>query len=171
MSWVIFDVANQANGFFSFSKIIFFATMRLRLGVGAVGLVLFKHVKPSAQVRALHPNLEHGAQIENCVVLRKETKKISCREQDAVIFRCEELLGDLELHTVICWFLVTQEGPSEDFFDQATIPSLQGVSKEAKIPTSAVAEVIERLMFVPRKPRPFGNEWHTICCCLSGVFV
>ena len=24
-------------------------------------------------------------------------------------------------------------------------------------------------MFVPRKPRPFGNEYHTICCGLSGV--
>lgn len=24
-------------------------------------------------------------------------------------------------------------------------------------------------MFVPRKPHPFGNEWHSICCGLSGV--
>ena len=24
-------------------------------------------------------------------------------------------------------------------------------------------------MFVPRKPRPFGNEYHTICCGISGV--
>ena len=24
-------------------------------------------------------------------------------------------------------------------------------------------------MFVPRKPRPFGNEYHTICCGVSGV--
>jgi hypothetical protein len=24
-------------------------------------------------------------------------------------------------------------------------------------------------MFVPRKPHPFGNEWHTICCRLSGI--
>ena len=24
-------------------------------------------------------------------------------------------------------------------------------------------------MFVPHKPWPFGNEWHTICCCLCGV--
>ena len=24
-------------------------------------------------------------------------------------------------------------------------------------------------MFVPRKPHPFGNEYHTICCCISGV--
>ena len=24
-------------------------------------------------------------------------------------------------------------------------------------------------MFVPRKPRPFGNEYHTICCGLSGI--
>lgn len=24
-------------------------------------------------------------------------------------------------------------------------------------------------MFVPRKPWPFGNEWHTICCANSGV--
>ena len=24
-------------------------------------------------------------------------------------------------------------------------------------------------MFVPRKPWPFGNEWHTICCATSGV--
>ena len=24
-------------------------------------------------------------------------------------------------------------------------------------------------MVVPRKPHPFGNEWHTICCCLSSI--
>ena len=24
-------------------------------------------------------------------------------------------------------------------------------------------------MFVPRKPRPFGNEYHTICCGLTGI--
>ena len=24
-------------------------------------------------------------------------------------------------------------------------------------------------MFVPRKPWPFGNEYHTICCCVSGI--
>ena len=24
-------------------------------------------------------------------------------------------------------------------------------------------------MFVPRKPKPFGNEYHTMCCGLSGV--
>ena len=24
-------------------------------------------------------------------------------------------------------------------------------------------------MFVPRKPHPFGNEYHTICCGLSGI--
>ena len=24
-------------------------------------------------------------------------------------------------------------------------------------------------MFVPRKPWPFGNKYHTVCCCLSGI--
>ena len=24
-------------------------------------------------------------------------------------------------------------------------------------------------MFVPRKPWPFGNEYHTVCCCSSGI--
>ena len=24
-------------------------------------------------------------------------------------------------------------------------------------------------MFVPRKPWPFGNEYHTVCCCTSGI--
>ena len=24
-------------------------------------------------------------------------------------------------------------------------------------------------MFVPRKPWPFGNEYHTVCCSLSGI--
>jgi Transposase IS4 len=24
-------------------------------------------------------------------------------------------------------------------------------------------------MFVPRKPHPFGNEWHSICCGISGI--
>lgn len=24
-------------------------------------------------------------------------------------------------------------------------------------------------MFIPRKPHPFGNEYHTICCCSSGI--
>ena len=24
-------------------------------------------------------------------------------------------------------------------------------------------------MFVPRKPWPFGNEYHTVCCCLTGI--
>jgi Transposase IS4 len=25
------------------------------------------------------------------------------------------------------------------------------------------------LIMVPRKPHPFGNEWHTMCCGLSGL--
>ena len=25
------------------------------------------------------------------------------------------------------------------------------------------------LMFVPRKPWPFGNEYHMVCCCSSGI--
>ena len=24
-------------------------------------------------------------------------------------------------------------------------------------------------MFVPHKPQPFGNEYHTVCCCTSGI--
>ena len=24
-------------------------------------------------------------------------------------------------------------------------------------------------MFVPRKPWPFGNEYHSVCCCTSGI--
>ena len=24
-------------------------------------------------------------------------------------------------------------------------------------------------MFYPPKPHPFGNEWHTFCCELSGI--
>ena len=24
-------------------------------------------------------------------------------------------------------------------------------------------------MFIPHKPWPFGNEYHTICCCPSGI--
>ena len=24
-------------------------------------------------------------------------------------------------------------------------------------------------VFCPRKPHPFGNEYHTICCCMCGV--
>jgi Transposase IS4 len=24
-------------------------------------------------------------------------------------------------------------------------------------------------MMMPRKPHPFGNEWHTICCGLSDI--
>ena len=24
-------------------------------------------------------------------------------------------------------------------------------------------------MFIPRKPWPFGNEYHLVCCCLSGI--
>ena len=24
-------------------------------------------------------------------------------------------------------------------------------------------------VFCPRKPHPFGNEYHTVCCCMSGV--
>jgi Transposase IS4 len=25
------------------------------------------------------------------------------------------------------------------------------------------------IIMVPHKPHPFGDEWHTICCGLSGV--
>jgi hypothetical protein len=26
-------------------------------------------------------------------------------------------------------------------------------------------------IFCPRKPYPFGNEWHTACCGLSGIMI
>jgi hypothetical protein len=111
--------------------------MRLRRGVGAIGSVLLKYVKPSARVRELCPNLENGARIENCVVLRKEMKKITRKEQEAVIFCCEALFGEVELYTVVRWFVVTQEGPINGLFVQAPATSPQGAPEEEEIPTEA----------------------------------
>lgn len=71
-SWL----ATPQNDFKSFFDL---ATMKLHLGGGAIGLVFFKYTKPSAQVRHLRPNLDHGAWVENCVVLWQEKKTISHR--------------------------------------------------------------------------------------------
>jgi hypothetical protein len=77
---------NPAKCFLEFFDL---ATMKLHLGGGTIGgLVLFKYAKPSAQVRHLRPNLEHGARVEISVVLWQEKKTISRRGQDASMLTC-----------------------------------------------------------------------------------
>ena len=93
------------------------ATKKLRAGVGAVAETLLKYIHPSKLIRDKYPNPINGQRLENCLLIRRETKEVNRKQQVCVIFRHDEF-PDKELHAVERWVKVKKEGAEEHLFDK-----------------------------------------------------
>lgn len=60
--------------------------------------------------------MSQGEKLENLKVLRKEMKKISRKQQMAVVMT-HESFPEAELYCCMCYAKVTTEGPSDYFYD------------------------------------------------------
>ena len=94
---------------------------KLKLGKDAVVSCLSKYIHPSEHIRRRWPNPINGHRMEGLRVLRQEIKRVSRKDQLAVVFTHPEFKDDnnelLELHTIQRWLTVTEEGESDYFFD------------------------------------------------------
>lgn len=90
---------------------------KLALGKGARVSVLLKFLHPSADVRTNFPHRHPQDRLENAEVLRIEKKRITRKDQQAVVMR-HQSFGDKEVYAVVRFCRVTSEGP-DTFFPQA----------------------------------------------------
>jgi len=95
------------------------ARQKKTLGKDAVVSVLLKYVHPSEHIRNKYNNLLPNQALQNCTVLRQEVKRISGRNQLAIVVRHPEFMdGDspIELYASKRWFRIQEEGPADFFF-------------------------------------------------------
>ena len=95
-------------------------TSKLQLGKEAVIWVKLKFIHPSAIIREAFPNTISTGKLEDCVVLRQDTKKINRREKLLVVFthpRLNQGENPTELYCVKRYAHVTTEGPKDYLFD------------------------------------------------------
>lgn len=94
-----------------------------RMGKDAKVSVLSKYLHPSRLITQLLPNVETNHRLENCVVIRLEVKKIRKKDQLAIVLKHDDFKTNdgafEELHTVSRWCNITEEGPSDLFFDNS----------------------------------------------------
>jgi len=112
----------------------------LRLGEGAKVSMLYRYVHPSKVVRESFPNILFHDRLPNCTVLRQEMKKISRRQQLAVVFTCPYFGADIELYCVRRWLTIHSEGPEDKLFDVSEAGDVEEEAEERDHPINNVAE-------------------------------
>jgi len=93
------------------------------LGKDAIVSMLLRYIHPSEHVRSKYTNPLPNQSLENFTVLHQEVKKISGRNQLAIIICHPDFMdGDtpIELYAMKRWFKVQEEGPADFFF---TVPA------------------------------------------------
>ena len=90
------------------------------MGVGALISVLANRVHPSKHIREKHRNIRNGMRIIDCRVIRCEVKKISRRDQEAIVFTHDDYKEEngllVELYACQRYCKILQEGPPDQFF-------------------------------------------------------
>ena len=91
-------------------------TMALQLdkhGVGAIVLALLRFIHPSKHIRNKFPNVVQGQQLENCVTICQEDKKVSWKEQLVLVVHHEDFNNPddsyIKLHGIKQYWKVSQE--------------------------------------------------------------
>ena len=118
------------------------------MGKDAKVSVYSKYVHPSEHIRKRWPNNPPGLRLSGKVI-RQETKKISRRDQLALVFRCPDVVDDngtmIELHAVPRWFKIEQEGPRDLFFTapEPNAPVVEAPQGPRAVPQAAL-EVMQR---------------------------
>ena len=72
---------------------------RKQMGVGATIKVMKRFVHPSALIREKFKNPKKGERLEDCLVIKKEEKLVSRRQQTCIVFR-HNAFENVELHAV-----------------------------------------------------------------------
>ena len=73
-------------------------------GVGAIVSALLRFIHPSEHICNKFPNVVQGQQLENCVTIQQEVKKVSQKEQLVLVIWHEDFKNPddsyIELHGV-----------------------------------------------------------------------
>ena len=85
------------------------------MGVGATIKVIKRFVHPSALLREKYKNPKRGEKLEDCLVIRKEEKLVSRRQQMCIIFRHDDF-PNVELHAVERYCQIVKEGADTGWF-------------------------------------------------------
>ena len=97
------------------------APWRKNHGKGAEVSCLIKFLHPSELIRKAYPNPLNQQQLENCITLRQDVKKIKQKEQLSLIVTDNDFKDDdselLKLSAVKRHFKVENEGDPDYFFD------------------------------------------------------
>ena len=115
-------------------------------GVGAIVSALLRFIHPSKHIRNKFPNVVQGQQLENCVTICQEVKKVSQKEQLELVVHHEDFKNPddsyIELHGVKRYWKVSQEGHPDYFFDAITTTDENANSQEETLMPEAVSEHI-----------------------------
>ena len=90
-------------------------------GVSAIVSALLRFIHPSKHIHNKFPNVVQGQQLENCVTICQEVKKVSRKEQLVLVVNHEDFKNPdesyIKLHGVKRYWKVSQEGHPDYFFD------------------------------------------------------
>ena len=92
-------------------------------GKGAVVSSLIRFIDPSEYIRNKFPNAVNGQQLDGCITVCQEVKKINRREQLLLVVMHDDFINGegnpQELHGVKKYWQVETEGDQDYFFDIA----------------------------------------------------
>ena len=115
-------------------------------GVGAIVLGLLRFIHPSEHIRNKFPNVVQGQQLENCVTIQQEVKKVSQKERLVLVVHHEDFEnpGDsyIKLHGIKQYWKVSQEGHPDYFFDAIVTTDENANSQEDALMPEAFSEHI-----------------------------
>ena len=115
-------------------------------GVGAIVSALLRFIHPSEHICSKFPSVVQGQQLENCVTIWQEVKKVSWKEQLVVVVCHEDFKNPddsyIKLHGVKQYWNVSQEGHPDYFFDTITTTDENANSQEEALMPEAVSEHI-----------------------------
>ena len=98
------------------------APWRKNHGKGSQVSCLIKSLHPLELIRKAFPNPMNQQQLENCITLLQDVKKIKQKEQLSLIMTHNDFKDDdgemLELYAVKKYFKVKMEGDPDNFFDE-----------------------------------------------------
>jgi hypothetical protein len=107
------------------------------MGKDAQISVLAKYIHPSELIRSKWPNPVPGLRLTGTVI-QQQTKKISHRDQLALVFSSPAIVNDagepIELHAVPHWCKILEEGPSEFFFTAVESAEQEEAAQEEQQP-------------------------------------
>ena len=115
-------------------------------GVGAIVLALLRFIHPSEHIRNKFPNVVQGQQLENCVTIQQEVKKVSLKEQLVLVVHHEDFENPVDsyikLHGIKQYWKVSQEGHPDYFFYAIVTTDENANSQEDALMPEAVSEHI-----------------------------